>query len=376
MMTLVLGTVLPWLLIAVGTWLGYQLVRQNGRILLRIDAIERQLGTRPPPQRGKPAGLTVGTLAPNFELPDLAGARRQLSEFRGQDLLLIFVNPKCGFCTKFADDLAALPLEADGGRAMPLVVTTGDPQENRQFVERYGIRCVVLRQEQMEVASQFHAQGTPMGYRIDRDGRIASELAVGAEALLQLADVTSARPSAPPASRNGAAHRDHQPDPSLARSRLLRSGLKAGAVAPEFRLPRIDGGELSLDALRDRRVLLVFTDPRCGPCDKLAPRLQELHQQRRDLQVVVVSRRDAEATRAKAATLRLTYPIVMQKNWEISLKYGMFGTPIGYLIDERGMIVRDVAVGVEPILTLADEAAGAHAGVETTRNGTAAARAS
>ena len=34
MSALVLGTVLPWLLIAVGSWLGYQLVRQNGRILL------------------------------------------------------------------------------------------------------------------------------------------------------------------------------------------------------------------------------------------------------------------------------------------------------------------------------------------------------
>ena len=35
--------------------------------------------------------------------------------------------------------------------------------------------------------------------------------------------------------------------------------------------------------------------------------------------------------------------------------YAMFATPIGYLIDERGVIARDVAVGVEPILALADE---------------------
>src|SRR5262245_25121588 len=180
MMTLLFGTVLPWLLIAVGTWLGYQLVRQNGRILLRLEAIERQLGARAPAQRREPAGLPVGSVAPDFELPDLAGVRHKLSEFRGQDVLLIFFNPKCGFCTRMAADLAALQPEAGGGRAMPLVVTSGDPDENRQLVERYGIRCVVLRQEQMEVASQFRAQGTPMGYRIDAAGRIASELAVGA----------------------------------------------------------------------------------------------------------------------------------------------------------------------------------------------------
>src|SRR5262249_45094039 len=174
-------------------------------------------------------------------------------------------------------------------------------------------------------------QGTPMGYRIDAAGRIASDLAVGAEALLQLACANAPRPSAPVGSRNGAAHGDHQPDPSLARSRLNRNGLKAGAVAPEFRLPPVGGGELSLGHLRGRRVLLVFSDPECGPCTELAPRLQDLHLRRRDLQVVVVSRRGIDANRAKAAQLGLSFPIVVQQQWEISREYGMVATPIRLL---------------------------------------------
>jgi thiol-disulfide isomerase/thioredoxin len=100
---------------------------------------------------------------------------------------------------------------------------------------------------------------------------------------------------------------------------------------------------------------LVFSDPNCGPCDELAPQLEDLHQNRPDLQILMVSRRDAEATRAKAASLGLSFPIVMQNQWEISLKYAMFATPIGYLIDEKGIILRDVAVGVGPILALAEE---------------------
>src|SRR4051812_11173041 len=107
MMSLVFGTVWPWVLIAVGTWLGYQLVLQNGRILLRLESIESQLGARALEQRREPSGLTVGAVAPEFELPDLTGARRKLYEFRGQDVLLIFFNPKCGFCTMMAPDLAA-----------------------------------------------------------------------------------------------------------------------------------------------------------------------------------------------------------------------------------------------------------------------------
>ena len=359
MMTFVFATVLPWLLIAVGTWLGYQLVRQNGRILLRLDSIEKRLAPRAGEKPREAGGLPVGAVAPDFELPDLAGARRKLSDFRGRDVLLIFFNPKCGFCTKMAADLAALPIDGKDGHAIPLVVTTGEAEENRKLVAQYGIRCVVLLQEQMEVASQYRAPGTPMGYRIDADGKIPSELTVGGEALLRLAAKAPPHLHAPAPSGNGHAGHGKQPDPSLARSRLNRNGLKAGAVAPDFKLPRIDDGELALADLRGERVLLVFSDPECGPCMELAPRLEELHRQRSDLQVVMVSRREVEANRAKAAQLRLTFPIVLQRQWEISREYGMFATPIGYLIDEKGVIAKDVAVGVEPILVLADEVASA-----------------
>ena len=355
MTTLIFGTVLPWLLIAAGTWLGYQVVRQNGRILQRLEAIEKRLSPRGEGQSRQARGLAVGMLAPDFELPDLMGVRRKLSGFRGQDVLLIFFNPRCGFCTKMAADLASLPADRRDARAVPFVVTTGDLEENRKLVERHGIRCVVLRQEEMEVASQFRAHGTPMGYRIDKGGRITSELTVGAEALLQLATAIPPQPTETVAPANGSAPHGAKDYRSLAGSRLNRDGLKAGAPAPDFRLPRIDGGELSLADLRGQRVLLVFSDPDCGPCDELAPRLQELHLQRPDLQVLVVSRRDAEATRAKAAGLGLSFPIVLQRQWEISLLYAMFATPVGYLISERGILASDVAVGVGPILALADE---------------------
>src|SRR6266481_8699071 len=61
---------------------------------------------------------------------------------------------------------------------------------------------------------------------------------------------------------------------SLARSRIKRDGLKAGTSAPSFRLPRLDGGELALEELRGKRVLLVFSDPHCGPCQVLALELE------------------------------------------------------------------------------------------------------
>src|SRR5262249_46287346 len=105
-----LALILPWLLLAVGAWIGWQLVRQNGRILLRLEAIEQRLPQpRSPsaPAVGESQALPVGTIAPGFELPDLSGMLRKLSEFRGKNVLLLFYNPSCGFCTKFAPNLAA-----------------------------------------------------------------------------------------------------------------------------------------------------------------------------------------------------------------------------------------------------------------------------
>jgi peroxiredoxin len=364
MITFVLTTVLPWLLIGVGTWLAYQLVRQNGRILLRLEAIEQQIASRAGAKG--PQGLPLGTLAPDLELPDLMGVRRKLSEFRQQNVLLIFFNPQCGYCTNMAADLAALSAKGADQRPVLVVVTTGDADENRQLVERYGIRCLFLLQEQMEVASQYGVHGTPMGYLIDRAGRIASPLAVGAEPLLQRATDAVGRGSGVTAesevraeltATNRFAPHDANGDLSLARSRLNRNGLRAGVPAPDFRLPCIGGGELSLEDFRGKRVLIVFSDPECGPCDELAPQLQAIHLRRPTLQVLMVSRRNVEANRAKATAIGLSFPIVLQKQWEVSLKYGMFATPIGYLVDEQGILTSNVAVGVASILALAGEGA-------------------
>src|SRR5262249_55693848 len=140
-MILVITALLPWLLIAFGGWLAYQLVRQNGRILLRLEGIEKRMASRPAKHGREPGGLPIATVAPDFELPDWAGVRRKLSEFRGKDLLLVFFSPKCGFCTRMAADLAALAAGGGEGQAVPIVVTTGNAGENQRLVEQFGIRC-------------------------------------------------------------------------------------------------------------------------------------------------------------------------------------------------------------------------------------------
>ena len=84
----------------------------------------------------------------------------------------------------------------------------------------------------------------------------------------------------------------------------------------------------------------------------MMPQLEQQYRSSRGIQVLMVSRGEEEANRAKAAQHGLTFPIVLQKQWEISRDYGKFATPIGYLIDEAGIIAKEIAIGVEPILAL------------------------
>src|SRR5271165_4358480 len=72
----------------------------------------------------------------------------------------------------------------------------------------------------------------------------------------------------------------------LSESRINRSGLSQGTTAPVFKLPSIDGGEVSLETYRGRRLLLVFSDPKCGPCRALMPELAALHKRTPDIEIL------------------------------------------------------------------------------------------
>ncbi len=413
-MNLSLYVVLAFLGLAIVTfgWFGWQLLRQNGRILLRLDELEKRLDELEFGGAEEPEGLPLGSEAPAFELPDLAGESRSLAQFRGQPVLLIFFHPDCGFCREMLPKLATLSSgsrrgdEADGPEVnetgvrlltssatlrqpVPLVITTGDAETNRRLFAEHQIGCPVLLQKNGEVAQAYHANGTPSGYLIGPDGKIASRLAMGAEELLKLADAGFPLPPSLSPEGGEGVRRTGEGEPqavanrfanrSLARSRLKRDGLKAGTPAPDFTLPRLDGrGDLSLSELRSQRVLLVFSSPSCGPCNSLAPELEKFHRSQRPLTpalspsdgervadrpgegkvtVVMISKGEPKENRVKVKEHGLTFPIVLQQQWEISRRYAMFATPVAYLINEAGVIHHDVAVGTDAIRELMFERA-------------------
>lgn len=344
-----------WLLAAMVGLLAYRLMVDRGRLLLQIERLEQRFAEVVLPQGPADLGLPIGAPAPDFELPDLDGAQHALSEWRGTPVLLIFFDPECRFCQRMAPQLREKLRDPGNGGLRPVVVTMGDVNSNCRLLRERGIECPVLVQDGAEVAGLFRAEVTPSAHLVDEHGAIASPLALGADDVLTL---LSARLSGEGENPRGAAPMEAVSPisgrlRSIADSKLNRSGLTVGMAAPPFSLPRSDGGELSLAEYQGERVLLVFSDPACAPCNVLAPRLERFHRRSPGTQVIMVSRGTPDENRAKAAELGLTFPIGMQRHWEVSRAYGMFATPIAYLIDERGAIASDVAVGTDAILDLA-----------------------
>jgi hypothetical protein len=76
-------------------------------------------------------------------------------------------------------------LETDPPKGTPrlLVVSHGTVEANRAM----GFRSPVVLDQTLDTGRAFGASGTPSAVLVDRKGNVASELAVGSPAVLQLA---------------------------------------------------------------------------------------------------------------------------------------------------------------------------------------------
>jgi len=227
------------------------------------------------------------------------------------------------------------------------LVTYGDVESNRKLAVEHGLDSTILLIEnspakEFIVNELFRHRGTPSAYLLDEQKLVIQALAVGMDDILRVAREASTGGHRPPLQRE---------------SHIVRDGLKAGTPAPAFRLPDIDGGTVSLDQFRGRKLLLVFSDPQCAPCDQLAPQLAELHRKHENngLAVVMVGRGDPEQNRKKAIKHGISFPLVLQEKWKLSRQYGIFATPVAFLVGKDGVIARNVATGPDEIMTLAYE---------------------
>src|SRR5438128_211981 len=138
------------------------------------------------------------------------------------------------------------------------------------------------------------------------------------------------------------------------------AGLPVGAAAPAFNLPGLYGETITLDFLRasGKPILLIFSDPGCGPCNALLP---EIGRWQRDyaskLTLALISRNTPEANHAKTNGHGITH-VLLQQDREVAAAYQAHGTPCAVLIRPDGTIGSALVWSAEPIRALAAQAVG------------------
>jgi peroxiredoxin len=319
-----------------------RLLEQHGRAhheRHELAALVQELAAEPP----ETPMLPVGSEVPDVALTDLDGGERRLGAYRGQEVALVFFNPECGYCQQLAPQLGELA--SDSRRVV--LVSSGGAEALRSMAAQHGWGFDVLLDSELRAIEAMEAAGTPTGYLIDADGRIASTQAMGVDFVLDM--ITRWPVSTAGGKSADMALRD------TSRSRLLRDGIEPGTIAPTFVLPDLAGSMRSLTDFRGKNVLLVFSDVDCGPCDALAPDLVRIADSERSngLELVMISRGDPEENRRKAEEHGFTFPVLLQRSWEVSKQYGMFATPIAFLVDGKGVIAERVAMGGPAICELA-----------------------
>lgn len=269
------------------------------------------------------AALPAGTRAPAFSLPSIDDGIVSLDDLLapGKRVVLVFIDPECGSCSKVFPDVQQWQRQRDD--LTVAVISRGAVRENRAKLGSHTIARVLLQQER-EVATAYGALGTPCALVINTDGTLATTPAMGDGAVRGVVErlergVESRLPS-------------------------------AGDPAPPFTVPDLEGRDVSLDAYRGAPLLLLFWNPGCPYCQQLLGlmRLWEARPVGVRPALLIVS--GGEKADNEAQGFRST--IVLDQRYQVAEQYGVGGTPSAVLIDAAGRLASAVAAGGAHILAL------------------------
>lgn len=132
----------------------------------------------------KAEGPAVGSAASRLPLPAIDGSYIGLDDYLGESAVVVFWNVGCGFCTRMLPDLKEIEGEAGDKLSRVLIVSQGGVDENLA----QELRSRVVIDDGFNLGKAFGATGTPSAIRLDAEGKVSSNLAIGADAVLDMLD--------------------------------------------------------------------------------------------------------------------------------------------------------------------------------------------
>ena len=141
-----------------------------------------------------------------------------------------------------------------------------------------------------------------------------------------------------------------------------------GSRAPDFSLPRLEGGRVSLEELRGRVVLVNFWATWCKPCEDEMPAMQHLYRELAGdgFELLAVSVDDQAAdVQAFVERLGIGFPVLLDPDESTARAYQTYRYPETLLIGRDGVVVErfvgprdwDAAPYVERIRRMLEEGA-------------------
>lgn len=122
--------------------------------------------------------------------------------------------------------------------------------------------------------------------------------------------------------------------------------VESGQAAPDFELTTLDGESIKLSELRGKGVLINFWASWCKPCRDEMPAIQRVYDRYKDkdLEVLAVNIAETEVTvDGFVRHLDLTFPILMDKNREVTKQYGIGPIPSSIFVSPEGKVVGKVS---------------------------------
>jgi len=125
--------------------------------------------------------------------------------------------------------------------------------------------------------------------------------------------------------------------------------VQIGRPAPNFKLPALSGGQVSLDQYRGKIVMLDFWATWCGPCQMTMPLLEKLQKEYpENLVLLAINLQEPNDTvRDYVRKQGLNSRVLLDEEGTVGETYGTDSIPMQVLIDKNG-IVRHVQIGFSP----------------------------
>jgi peroxiredoxin len=111
--------------------------------------------------------------------------------------------------------------------------------------------------------------------------------------------------------------------------------IKGPSSGPDFTLPDLETGKVSLRDFRGKLLLLNFWASWCAPCREEMPAMERLYQRYKDQGFVILGvnvKDDKKSALSFAKELKITFPIAFDPKGEVGILYGAWGLPTTYLI--------------------------------------------